>query len=69
MQGSKEDPDKNCLFNVRQNLANGNTKVGPSQPAKAGQTDTCISCKDFCRESYKILSGLNVGKICKRCLP
>jgi len=68
MPQAQED-DKNCLFNIKKNLENGNTKVGFSQPAKPGQTDTCIACKDFCRESYKVLNGLNVGKICKRCLP
>jgi hypothetical protein len=68
MPGSNVD-DKDCLFNVKQNLENGNTKVGFSFPVKPGQADKCISCKDYCRESYKVLSGLNVGKICKRCLP
>jgi hypothetical protein len=68
MPGEKAD-DKDCLFNVKQNLANGNTKVGFSFPLKPGESFRCISCKDFVRESYKVLSGINVGKICKRCLP
>ncbi|MBU6454889.1 MAG: hypothetical protein KGS72_24180 [Cyanobacteria bacterium REEB67] len=68
MAPEKED-DKNCLFNVKRNIASGDTKVGFSQPVKPGITETCIACKDFCRDSYKLLNGINVGKICKRCLP